>query len=322
MPVEITLPLSPAMQSVADARENVRKLGYKVEELKTSLKAAKGAWEEAVEDLNLKLDEMIEHERTPNLFSGLDDDAGKDSGAGAGRPDEPGPNAPAGEPVTAAEVVIISPAPRSGNPNDPFDAPAAEPLTLTAGPAWRAGPVHDHLDGPPVLFDALATRNVETLGDLADALLRGETFGLLLGEVFELQEVIEAVSESDDVPIKFAKASEAASELLGEPAEEQEGEPVDQPDLFTPAAEEAASPAAPAVPFDPFSIDCPMCESPAGETCKTVKGRTKALCIARQHPAAEPATEPATEPAPEPAAEPLKNRRAKKKLTDADLAGL
>src|SRR5262245_1940441 len=95
MPVEITLPLSPKLQKIADAREAVQELAEKVENLKEKLKAAKSAWEGAVEEWNKEIDEMIASERTPSLFNKDD----KPAAASDSPPTEPTPPAPAGEGV-------------------------------------------------------------------------------------------------------------------------------------------------------------------------------------------------------------------------------
>jgi hypothetical protein len=225
MPVEITMPLSPALQAVADARENVRQLGYKVEDLKTALKAAKSAWEEAVEELNKTLDEMIEGERSPNLFSGLDGDGGHDNGTATGGPENPNPPAPAGQPADGGEPLgdpIVTTAAVDDVKAEVVNllqlAPPTVDVEALAGlPRWRIDAVAEHIDGPGSLFDTFALFNVNTMGDLADSLVAGNTFNLDAQQVNDLRDAIEDVSQEDERPIKFDRSEPVAVTVKEEP---------------------------------------------------------------------------------------------------------
>ena len=228
MPVEITLPLTPLEQAVADARDNERVMSAKVEDLKLQLKTAKASWEEAVEELKSAVDEMIRDKKQPSIPFGAEPDG--NAGASGPEPDAP---APAGEPndepvATEPTVTFLTPLPSL--------AAGAEPLVaLPAAPSWRALPVSEHLDGPSLLFDTLDLFGVQTMGELADALLAGRTFNLKLVDVQELEEAVEQVSADDAEPIRFQRADD--TDLYTEASEAAEVEPAVQPDS-EPAPEE------------------------------------------------------------------------------------
>jgi hypothetical protein len=232
MPVEITMPLSPALQAVADARENVRQLGYKVEDLKVALKATKGAWEEAVEKMNKTLDEMIEGEKHPNLFSDLDgDDGAGESGSGAGGgPENPNPPAPAGQPADGGEP-LGDPIVTTAAVDDvkvevvnllQLNPPTVDVEALAGLPRWRAAAVAEHIDGPGSLFDTLDLFNVNTMGDLANTLLAGNTFNLDAQQVNGLRDAIEDVSQEDERPIKFDRSEPVAVTVKKQAAKEND----------------------------------------------------------------------------------------------------
>lgn len=93
------------------------------------------------------------------------------------------------------------------------EAPAAE---APAEPKWRALAVSEALDGHARVFDAFETHGVTTLGQLADRLKAGETFGLRLTDVEDLKEEVELKSADDAVPVTFA------GEVPKEPEDEKE----------------------------------------------------------------------------------------------------
>lgn len=205
MPVEITMPLTKLEQIVADARANEKIMKAKMEDAKAVLKAAKGAWEEAVSEVFIALDEMIADKRQPSIpFGEVDDDASTT----AGKPD-PNPPAPAGNPVsespstptptvTVTQVEILSPLLAV------HDGAYPGLTSLPSGPPWRALNIATELDDPPLsVLSALDTFGVYTMGSLADALVGGHTFNLPANEVNELREVVELVSADDATPVKF-----------------------------------------------------------------------------------------------------------------------
>ncbi len=211
MPVEVSLPLSPAMQAGADARENVKKLAEKVEDVKGKLKAVKSAWEEAVEELNGLIDTMIENERQPTLFDQFAAGGGAgeaasdpvDAGAGeesaeAGQPSDAGDAGDSEGRRVTVEATLLALPPSNGIPAS----------TSTSTPeGWRKLHAADHFDAGPEVWEAFAAHGHTdlTLGELADLLLRGETFGLPLVMVDELRDHIEQASADDPVPVVFGE---------------------------------------------------------------------------------------------------------------------
>lgn len=90
---------------------------------------------------------------------------------------------------------------------------AAEPAAV---PTWRKMPLsgtgwEDSID--PDLWVAIS-RKCFFAGELADELLKGETFGALLTDVEVVLTLVEQISADDETPIKFEN-EEAAESLLG-----------------------------------------------------------------------------------------------------------
>lgn len=208
MPVEITMPLTPLEQAVADARKHEQVMAAKVEDAKLVLKSAKTAWEEAVGEVFRAIDEMIADKRQPSLPFDVDDGQ---AGNGETGPNEPPPSSPGGNPVAEPAVVtVLVPTQMEIVAPTVHDAPAnLLALPSAAEPkGWRPLIIAEHLDGPATLFDGLATFGVETLGELADALKAGRTFNLPRDQVHELYEAIEDVSAADAEPITFDRDAE------------------------------------------------------------------------------------------------------------------
>lgn len=103
--------------------------------------------------------------------------------------------------------------------------PAAEPVVaidVPAGPTWRkltleAAGMMDVPGAEPIpeawpeeIQTPILRAGVKTCGELADALLKGEKFGLRLVDVETLWEAVELLSEDDDEPIRFTPAEAAA----------------------------------------------------------------------------------------------------------------
>lgn len=228
MPVEVTKPLSPGLQYVADCRTTVTKCEVEVKRLKGELKTAKSLLETANEDLAKAVDELLEAERQPSLFDGInetvtvtvgDGPAADDADGGAGKPGPRVVNAEPGDGSTAFNEVVFDGLALSGPP-----AILPEPAALPAAPAWRALACPEHLDGPLEMFDALDRAGVATLGELADRLLAGETFGLkpvadpmranhLLDLVADLRDAVEQVSADDPNPIRFPRTEGEGQEV-------------------------------------------------------------------------------------------------------------
>lgn len=256
MPVEITMPLTTLEQAVADARENERIMSFKVEDAKLALKSAKTAWEEAVGALMLAVDDMIRDKRQPSLP--FCDDGKTDEGGASGGPEPTSPagggGEPTAEPASEATVTVV---PSPSVQADPFDASSPQVLALAppdsthvVSQQWRDVFVAEHLESPPHVFDALGRNHVATFGELADALQRGEGFGLLLSEVADLEDAVEDISADSGEPVKFDKADDTT--LLGEErgeAEEKEGKehenlfPPEPPPVETAPVEAPAKPA-------------------------------------------------------------------------------
>jgi hypothetical protein len=257
MPVEITLPLTPLEQAVADARANEQVMAAKVEDAKLTLKAAKTAWEEAVGALMLAVDEMIRDKKQPSIPFGDEPDG--NAGESGPEPDAP---APAGEPndePVAAEVSVTFLKPL------PSLAAGAVPVpALPAAQSWRALPVSEHLDGPSSLFDTLDLFGVQTMGELADALLAGRTFNLKLVDVQELEEAVEQVSADDAEPIRFQRADE--TDLLPETGADEGAKAESAP---------AGAAAAPDPFAEPIATAAPEPVEPTAEEKPAKKGRKK-----------------------------------------------
>lgn len=232
MPVEVTKPLSPGLQYVSDCRVAVTKCEVEVKRLKGELKTAKSLLETANEDLAKAVDELLEAERQPSLFDGINETVtvtvgdGPAADNGAGKPAPRVVNAEPGDGSTAFNEVVLDGLALAGPPSI-----LPEPAALPAAPAWRALACPEHLDGPPEMFDALDRAGVATLGELADRLLAGETFGLkpvadpmranhVIDLVADLRDAVEQVSADDPNPVRFGGVAECGGGGDGEePAE-------------------------------------------------------------------------------------------------------
>lgn len=274
MPVSITLPLTPLEQAVADARANEQVMAAKVEDAKLILKSAKSAWEEAVGEVFRALDEMIADKRTPvqpSLFDEVKEDLTTIIHTYHDDKSHVSPPAtdPAADPLAGTVNATVEIIPTAATFTEvTLDA---KPLILAAAPPvcvdlpdttpWRDLIIAEHLDGPGTLFDTLAVFDVNTLGQLADALGRGETFNLKAGQVSELKEAIQDVSQEDEVPVRFEKADDVASEVVKvegdatqvmeslrkEVAEQPEPKPAKKPRGRKPKQTDKASETTPAV---------------------------------------------------------------------------
>lgn len=135
MPVEVTNELSPELQKVADLRDHVRKMDAGVEHAKGELKLAKELLEAAQDELNTAIDELIDHEKSPTLFSGLGDTLADEPEAPRTVVTEPAGDA-AGDLVIAGAIVGAIGVPDvlalPAGPTDESAAPDSE--QLAAGP--------------------------------------------------------------------------------------------------------------------------------------------------------------------------------------------
>lgn len=205
MPVEVTQELSPELQKVADLRDHVRKMEGGVEHAKSELKLAKELLESAQSELNTAIDELIDHERQPTLFDRLGDEL----------KDEPA------EPRT----VVATPAAGDGDSGLVLVGNAQPGETtlaaLPAGAAWRSITVEDAelaSELHPLVMDAIRKAGVTTCGELADRLVAGETFGMLAGDLYDLQHQVELLSADDEHPITFNRGDREEPATVPGPA--------------------------------------------------------------------------------------------------------
>ena len=219
MPVEITNELSPEMKLVADCREAVKKAEADVEKCKSELKVAKSVWETAVEELNAAIDAAIDAQRQPTLFSRFGgDDLSDPPGPASPTPNPPGDPGEGDDEGGGRRVTV-----------EATTYPALGPAAVLPGleahqePKWRKLDAAEELDGPSTLFDLLAAKGIETLGDLADALVRGDYLGIHKADLRELKEAIRDVSADDAEPIRFPELEEEGRP--GPEQQEEEGEP-------------------------------------------------------------------------------------------------
>lgn len=175
--VKVERKLMPEMQAIAAAREQVRLAEGRVESVKSDLKAAKQLWEEAIETLNEAIDAAVNAQRQPSLFP----------------PDE----------TLADPAESIPPETASSDAKSEASGRDSEATAETSPPSWRTLAITDALDGKPELFELLDQAGVTTCGELADGLLKGETFGLDTHALVELSDAVETMSSDDPEPIRF-----------------------------------------------------------------------------------------------------------------------
>jgi hypothetical protein len=180
--------------------------------------------------MNKTLDEMIEGEKHPNLFSDLGGDKGHDSGTAGSGPENPNPPAPAGQPADGGEPLgdpIVTTAAVDDVKAEVVDllqlAPPTVDVDALAGlPRWRIDAVAEHIDGPGSLFDTFAMFGVNTMGDLANTLVAGNTFNLDAQQVNDLRDAIEDVSQEDERPIRFDRSEPVAVTVKEQAAKEKD----------------------------------------------------------------------------------------------------
>jgi hypothetical protein len=160
------------LDAITRARSAVLKAEARVRELAEEMKLAKQAVKLAELKLRAAIDDSSDQQRQPRLpFAAFDD---------------------AAETLTRAVAGIVIPAVERPDPE-----PAARSwrdMTLSAT-GW------DDVWGDEAY--ATISARVKTCGELADQLVGGETYGLLLTDLVPVWAAVEQISQDDETPIKF-----------------------------------------------------------------------------------------------------------------------